>query len=159
MFATITTELPHNLSVGSEVEILQVKSTNNTTGTANLGFNGTYTVTTVSDSKTFTYAETTDPGTFTNDTTLRTTALPYFRRKKFNNTYVIFRSEEAQKYINGQQDGVYYLTLTNASNAPSVAPFTAEKFSQPIKELFPQINRDNPEADPRKKHNLLHLLH
>jgi hypothetical protein len=34
--------------------------------------------------------------------------------------------------------------------APSVAPFTAEKFSQPIKELFPQINRDNPEADPEK---------
>ena len=148
--ATITTELPHNLSVGSEVEILQVKSTNNTAGTANLGFNGTYTVTTVSDSKTFTYAETTNPGTFTNDTTLRTTALPHFRRKKFNNTYVIFRSEEAQKYINGEQDGVYYLTLTNASNSPSVAPFTAEKFSQPIKELFPQINRDNPEADPEK---------
>jgi hypothetical protein len=148
--ATITTELPHNLSVGSEVEILQVKSTNNTAGTANLGFNGTYTVTTISDSKTFTYAETTNPGTFTNDTTLRTTALPHFRRKKFNNTYVIFRSEEAQKYINGEQDGVYYLTLTNASNAPSVAPFTAEKFSQPIKELFPQINRDNPEADPEK---------
>jgi hypothetical protein len=114
--ATITTELPHNLSVGSEVEILQVKSTNNTAGTANLGFNGTYTVTTISDSKTFTYAETTNPGTFTNDTTLRTTALPHFRRKKFNNTYVIFRSEEAQKYINGEQDGVYYLTLTNASN-------------------------------------------
>jgi hypothetical protein len=148
--ATITTELPHNLSVGSEVEILQVKSTNNTAGTANLGFNGTYTVTTISDSKTFTYAETTNPGTFTNDTTLRTTALPHFRRKKFNNTYVIFRSEEAQKYINGEQDGVYYLTLTNASNAPSVAPFTAEKFSQPVKELFPQINRDNPQADPEK---------
>jgi hypothetical protein len=148
--ATITTELPHNLSVGSEVEILQVKSTNNTAGTANLGFNGTYTVTTISDSKTFTYAETTDPGTFTNDTTLRTTALPHFRRKKFNNTYVIFRSEEAQKYINGQQDGVYYLTLTNASNSPSIAPFTEEKFSQPIKELFPQINRDNPQADPEK---------
>jgi hypothetical protein len=148
--ATITTELPHNLSVGSEVEILQVKSTNNTAGTANLGFNGTYTVTTISDSKTFTYAETTDPGTFTNDTTLRTTALPHFRRKKFNNTYVVYRTEEAQKYINGEQDGVYYLTLTNASNSPSIAPFTAEKFSQPIKELFPQINRDNPEADPEK---------
>jgi hypothetical protein len=148
--ATITTELPHNLSVGSEVEILQVKSTNNTAGTANLGFNGTYTVTTISDSKTFTYAETTNPGTFTNDTTLRTTALPHFRRKKFNNTYVIFRSEEAQKYINGEQDGVYYLTLTNASNSPSIAPFTSEKFSQPVKELFPQINRDNPEADPEK---------
>jgi hypothetical protein len=150
--ATITTELPHNLSVGSQVEILQVKSTNNTTGTATTftGFNGTYDVTAISDSKTFTYERTIDPGTFTSDTTVRTTELPHFRRKKFNNTYVVYRSEEAQKYINGEQDGVYYLTLTNASNAPSIAPFTAEKFSQPVKELFPQINRDNPKADPEE---------
>jgi hypothetical protein len=148
--ATITAELPHNLSVGSEVEILQVKSTNNTAGTANLGFNGTYTITAISNSKTFSYARTTDPGTFTSDTTTRTTALPHFKRKKFNNTYVVYRTEEAQKYINGEQDGVYYLTLTNASNSPSIAPFTGEKFSQPVKELFPQINRDNPKADPEE---------
>ena len=148
--ATITTELPHNLSVGSEVEILQVRSTNNTAGAANLGFNGIYVVTATSNSKSFSYAETTNPGTFTSDTTSRTTALPHFKRKKFNDTYVVYRSEEVQKYINGEQDGVYYLTLTNASNIPSVAPFTEEKFSQPVKELFPQINRDNPEADPEK---------
>jgi hypothetical protein len=148
--ATITTELPHNLSVGSEVEILQVKSTNNAAGTEKLGFNGTYTVTAISNSKTFSYARTTDPGTFTSDTTTRTTALPHFKRKKFNNTYVVYRTEEAQKYINGEQDGVYYLTLTNASNSPSIAPFTGEKFSQPVKELFPQINRDNPKADPEE---------
>jgi hypothetical protein len=148
--ATITTELPHNLSVGSEVEILQVKSTNNTAGTEKLGFNGTYIITAISNSKIFSYARTTDPGTFTSDTTTRTTALPHFKRKKFNNTYVVYRTEEAQKYINGEQDGVYYLTLTNASNSPSIAPFTGEKFSQPVKELFPQINRDNPKADPEE---------
>jgi len=148
--ATITTELSHNLSIGSEVEILQVKSTNNTAGTEKLGFNGTYTITAISNSKTFSYARTTNPGTFTSDTTTRTTALPYFKRKKFNNTYIVYRTEEAQKYINGEQDGVYYLTLTNASNSPSIAPFTEEKFSQPVKELFPQINRDNPKADPEE---------
>ena len=148
--ATITTELPHNLSIGSEVEILQVKSSNNTAGTEKLGFNGTYTITAISNSKTFSYARTTNPGTFTSDTTTRTTALPHFKRKKFNNTYVVYRTEEAQKYINGEQDGVYYLTLTNASNSPSIAPFTGEKFSQPVKELFPQINRDNPKADPEE---------
>jgi hypothetical protein len=148
--ATITTELPHNLSIGSEVEILQVKSTNNTAGTEKLGFNGTYTITAISNSKTFSYARTTNPGTFTSDTTTRTTALPHFKRKKFNNTYIVYRTEEAQKYINGEQDGVYYLTLTNASNSPSIAPFTGEKFSQPVKELFPQINRDNPKADPEE---------
>jgi hypothetical protein len=148
--AIITTELPHNLSVGSQVEILNVRSVNNTTGEPNLGFNGTFTVTTVSNVKQFSYALTTNPGTFASDTTVRTTILPYFRRKRFNNTYFIYRSEEAQKYISGEQDGVYYLTLVNASNSPSVAPFTNEKFSQPVKELFPQINRDNPEADPEE---------
>ena len=148
--ATITTELPHNLSVGSQVEIVNVRSTNNTLGTVNLGFNGTFTVTSVANSKNFSYALTTNPGTFTNDTTSRTTSLPYFRRKKFNNTYSIFRTEEAQRYIAGEQDGIYYLTLINASNTPSVVPFTEEKFSQPVKELYPQVNRDNPIADPEE---------
>jgi hypothetical protein len=148
--ATITTELPHNLSVGSEVEILQVESTNNSGGTANLGFNGTFIVTAVPNSKQFIYTLTTDPGTFSSDTTLRISTLPRFRRKKFNNTYFIFRTEEAQRYVAGEQDGIYYLTLVNSSNTPSVAPFTDEKFSQPVKELYPQVNRDNPVADPEE---------
>jgi hypothetical protein len=148
--ATIITELPHNLSVGSQVEILNVTSTNNTLGTANLGFNGTFTVTAISNTKQFSFSLTTNPGTFTSDTTNRTTSLPHFRRKRFDNTYFIYRSEEVQRYIAGEQDGVYYLTLVNASNSPSVAPFTEEKFAQPVKELFPQINRDNPEADPEE---------
>ena len=148
--ASIITELPHNLSVGSQVEVLNVRSTNNTLGTANLGFNGTFTVTAVANTKQFSFSLTSDPGTFTSDTTNRTTSLPHFRRKRFDNTYFIYRSEEAQRYIAGEQDGVYYLTLVNASNAPSVAPFTEEKFAQPVKELFPQINRDNPKSDPEE---------
>jgi hypothetical protein len=146
--ATITTELPHELSVGSQVEILNIRSTNNTSATADVGFNGTFTVTSVGHSKEFSYALTTDPGTFTSNTISRTTSLPYFRRKKFNETYYIYRTEEAQKYIAGEQDGIYYLTLVNASNSPSVIPFENEKFSQPVKELYPQVNRDNPTADP-----------
>jgi hypothetical protein len=148
--ATIRTELPHNLSVGSQVEILNVISTNNAIGEPNLGFNGTFIVIAVQNTKQFSYALTTDPGTFASDTTNRGTFLPRFRRKKFNNTYYIFRTEEAQRYIAGEQDGIYYLTLVNASNSPSVAPFIGEKFSQPVKELYPQINRDNPEADPEE---------
>jgi hypothetical protein len=147
---TITTELPHNLTVGSQVEILNIISTNNTIGADNLGFNGTFTVTSIQNTKQFNYTLTSNPGTFTSDTTNRTTSLPHFRRKKFNNTYFIYRSEEVQGYVAGEQDGVYYLTLANASNSPSVAPFTGEKFTQPVKELFPQINRDNPEADPEE---------
>jgi hypothetical protein len=121
---TITTELPHNLTVGSQVEILNITSTNNTIGANDLGFNGIFTVTAIQNTKQFSYTLTSNPGTFTSDTTNRTTSLPHYRRKRFNNTYFIYRSEEAQRYIAGEQDGVYYLTLVNASNAPSVAPFT-----------------------------------
>jgi len=147
---TITTELPHNLTVGSQVEILNVTSNNNTIGANNLGFNGTFNVTSIQNTKQFSYTLTSNPGTFTSDTTNRTTSLPYFKRKRFNNTYFVYRTEEAQRYVAGEQDGVYYLTLINTSNTPSVAPFTSEKFPQPVKELFPQINRDNPEADPEE---------
>ena len=43
-FAYYQTELPHNLSVGSVVEVLDVTSTNNTTGISSAGFNNTFNV-------------------------------------------------------------------------------------------------------------------
>jgi hypothetical protein len=148
--AEIRTELPHNLTVGSQVEILNIRSTNNTTGEENSGFNGTFLVTDIVNSKQFRYSLINDPGTFTNNTASRTVELPYLKRKKYNNTYYIFRTEEAQRYINGEQDGIYYLTLINASNNPTIVPFRDEKFSQPVKELYPQVNRDNPQSDPEE---------
>ena len=146
--ATITTELPHDLSVGSEVQIVNVKSTNNTTATQDSGFDRTAVVQSVPHSKQFTVSITTNPGTFTNDTTVRDVNLPYFRRVKYNDTYYVYRISESQQYITGEQDGVYHLTLLNASNKPTVAPFTEEKYSQPVKRMFPQTDRDNPVSDP-----------
>ena len=146
--ATITTELPHDLTLGSEVELVNVKSSENTAATKGSGFDMTFVVAGISSAKQFTVGLSTDPGSFTNDTSARTTALPYFKRKKYENTYYVFKSEEAQEYIAGEQDGIYYLTFLNASNSPTVSPFTAEKFSQPVKELYPQVVRDNPVSDP-----------
>ena len=145
---TITTELPHQLSVGSEVQVVNVKSTNNTTATKDSGFDRNFVVASVPNSKQFTATLVTDPGTFTNDTTVRDVNLPYIRRLKYNDTYYVYRISESQKYIAGDQDGVYYLTLLNASNKPTVAPFTEEKYSQPVKRMFPQTDRDNPVSDP-----------
>ena len=31
---------------------------------------------------------------------------------------------------------------------PTVSPFTDYKFSQPVKDLYPQVDRDNPVSDP-----------
>jgi len=148
--ATITTELPHELSVGSGVQLVNVKSSNNTTADQNSGFNRDFVVTGISSAKQFTVGLSTNPGTFTNDTTVRTTSLPYIKRTRYNDTYYVYRISESQKYITGEQDGIYYLTLLNASNRPTVSPFTEENYSQPVKRMFPQTDRDNPVSDPEE---------
>ena len=147
--ADITTELPHNLTIGSDIEITNIVSTGNTLGTQNLGFNRQYSVTGISSAKHFTVGLSTDPGTITNNINLRTVdSLPSFKRTSFEKTYYNYRINEHQKYIKGEQDGVYYLTLLGASISPTVAPFTEIKYSQPVKNLYPQISRDNPLSDP-----------
>ncbi len=147
--ANIATEIPHGLKVGSQVEILNVTSTNNTTGVANSAYNGTFSVAGISSAKQFSVAITNNPGTFTNNTSNRTTSLPYFKKKKTPGTYFVYRTQELQEYVPGQQDGVYHLLVLNASNSPSVAPFDSLRFSQPIQSLYPQTNRDNPVSDPQ----------
>ena len=146
--STVDTELPHDLRIGSLVEINNIKSTNNTTGAGNTGFNGLFSITGISSAKQFTVGLATDPGTFSSDTSTRTTALPFFKRKKYTDTYYVYRLSESQKYITGIQDGVYYLSILNASNSPTVSPFTADKYSQPVKSLFPQTSRDTVVSDP-----------
>jgi hypothetical protein len=147
--ATVTTELPHDLKVGNSVEIVNVQSTpNNTTGIANTGFNGTFTVSGVNNTRQFTYQLSDNPGTFSNNTSVRDGDLPRFSRKTLTGTYQLYRSQEVQEYIPNVQDGVYHLLVVDTSNSPSIEPFTNLKFSQPIQYLYPQFNRDNPTSDP-----------
>lgn len=147
--ATVTTELAHDLKVGNTVEILNVQSTpNNTTGIANTGFNGTFSVYGINNSREFTYQLSDNPGTFSNNTSLRNEDLPRFSRKTLTGTYQLYRSQEIQEYIPNTQDGIYHLLVIDSSNSPSVEPFTNLKFSQPIQYLYPQFNRDNPTPDP-----------
>ena len=143
------TELPHDLSVGSVVEVLNVTSSENTTGISSSGYNNTFTVAGISSAKSFYGPIDSNPGTFTNDTSNRTTSLPTFKRKNYKDTYYVYRSQEVQKYIPGEQDGVYHLLILNSTNAPSAAPFLADRFSQPVKNLYPQTNRDTPTSDPK----------
>jgi hypothetical protein len=137
--ATIVSEVPHKLKVGSQVEIVNVLP---------IEYNGTYTVTSVPSAKEFSYTLTTNPGTFGNNTDARDASLPYFKRKKYATTYQIYRTQEILSYINGIQDGVYYLTLINHSNYPTVAPFREQALAQSIENLYPQTNNDNSNSDP-----------
>ena len=147
--ATFATELPHKLRIGNKVQISKVKSSNNINGIDNLGFNGDFSVIGISSSKSFTVGIGTNPGLFQNNTNVRDTTLPQFARRDFDNgIYYSYRVSERQKYLRAEQDGVYYLTMLNASIKPTVAPFTNEKYSQPVKSLFPQLKRDEPISDP-----------
>lgn len=148
-YAYFNTELPHELSIGSQVSVLNVVSSTNTAGTVNSGFNLNYSVVGISSLKQFTVGLSTNPGTFTNNVSTRTTSLPRFVRKQYNETLIVYRAQQIEPYIPGEQDGVYHLLVVNASNSPSIAPFTGSRFSQPIQNLYPQLNRDNPVSDPK----------
>jgi hypothetical protein len=146
--ANILTELPHNLLVGTQVELVNIESGYNPTGAAQTGFNRLYTVTGVTSSREFVVGLNTDPGAFLNDINVRNTSLPYFKKKKYLTTYFIQQTKEVQKYITGEQDGIYHITVLNASNSPVVNPFFDDNYAQPVKNLYPQLNRDNPVSDP-----------
>lgn len=150
--ATYICEVPHNLTIGSEVEINNIRSTNNPAGLSNLGYNGTFIVSEIVNRKIFKVITnfSTTPGTFTNNTSTRTTDSPYLIRKSYNNIFFTYKVEEIKKHIPGVQDGVYHLIVLNSSNYPTVDPFKEKGYSQPVQYLFPQKNRDNPNSDPKE---------
>lgn len=147
--ATIVTEKPHDLTVGSVVNVQNLSSTGNATGIGNSGFNGVYTVTGVTSERAFTYALSDNPGTRTSDPNVRLASnLPFFSRKQYAKNFYVYRVREFKKHIPGEQDGVYHLVCLDGTVAPEISPFNNTKFSQPIENLFPQIDRDNLISDP-----------
>jgi len=133
--ATIYTELPNNLKSGSKVEIFNY-------------IPGTYTVLSVINNKQFTISLPTNPGIFNVNTSLRNQSLPYYKRTETSTTYQIYKVNEIQEYIYNKQDGVYDFIIVNTSNSPTVSPFNNLKLSQPIENLYPQIDKDNIIASP-----------
>ena len=146
--ATVDCEIPHELTVGSEVKLVNITSGNNTAGTAATGFNRDYIVSGINSARSFTVGLSTDPGVFTNSTSTRTTTLPRFQRKSLAKNFNIYQSEEVIPYQAGKADGVYNLTVKGVSNAPEISYFTDMKFSQPVADLYPQLDRDNPNSNP-----------
>ena len=151
---TVTSELPHKLSVNDQVVVQNVLSSTNTTGLGNTGYNGTFTVTATPSAKTFTYSNTKLGGTFTNNlATLRgaggdRTKLPVFKRTEYDTTYTIQDVETIQDYISGQQDGVYYLTCLIGNISPTTAEFSNLRYKQNFTNLYPTVDRDNLNNDP-----------
>ena len=160
---TFTTELPHKLTSGDGIKIENVKSTNNQTGTASSVFNGSFVISTIPSSKTFTVSGiSTNPGTFLSIPNQRTTsqqvaALPTVTRERYYDTYSIYRIEEIKKHIPGSsttgQDGIYYLTLISSSASPTLSNvgygISYKNYNQDIRNLYPQLDRDNYNSDPK----------
>ena len=150
---SVRTEVPHNLNVSDRVNILNVKSSANTTGVGNSAYNGTFTITAVSNDKEFQYS-TTDvdgkthtTGDFTSDTATRTTDLPRFQRNDLQSNHYIYRSEVISEYIKDVQDGIYHLFVLKADNT-IVEEFTDQKYSQNVTDLYPQQDKDNENDNP-----------
>ena len=151
---TAVAELPHNLNVGDQVIIRNVTSSTNTAGTFNSGYNGTFEVTAVVDDKRFQYS-TTDVdgitrsvGTFTNDVSTRSTTLPRFERNDLKSNYYVYRNEVITPYIYNVQDGIYHLYVLKSDNAIPTE-FTGLKYSQNVVDLYPQLDKDNANDNPR----------
>lgn len=150
---SVRTELPHDLNVNDRINILNVKSSANTTGVGNSAFNGTFTVTSVTNDKEFQYS-TTDvdgkthtAGDFTSDTALRSIDLPRFQRNDLQSNLYIYRSEVISDYIKDVQDGIYHLYVLKADNSV-VEEFTDQKYSQNVTDLYPQQDKDNENDNP-----------
>ena len=169
--ATIITSKPHNLTVGDEVNIYNLKSSAEPapvglgTGT---GFNGTFTVNSVANELRFTYSITRDPGTIsvgvstaTSWLTIRDCAqtsnyrvppytiydasrnnLPYFVQKDIQNDYQAYEVETISSYEQGISDGIYHVTLNVFKNSPQVSPFNVDDFK-----FSQSIERFYPESD------------
>ncbi len=148
LIVTVTSELPHNLQVGDSIIVKNVTDSTNPTGEDNLGYNGTVGITSVVDDMTFRYAVgITSIGTFTNNTTSRTTLLPRFERNNLQSNLYNYRSEVISPYISGIQDGVYHIYTLSADKAVPTE-FTNIKYSQNVVDLYPQLDRDNINDNP-----------
>jgi len=159
---TIETELPHNFNIGDSVKIQNIKSTNNTTGAGTSVYNGSFEVSSIVSSKIFTISGITiNPGTFTNITNQRATNqqiadLPTVYRERYKNTFFIYRIDEIKKHISGSaisgQDGIYHLTIMSSDVSPTLANvgygISINNFNQDVRNLYPQLDRDNYVSDP-----------
>ena len=144
---TVVSELPHNLKVEDSVTIKNVTDSTNTTGLIDKGYNGTYSVSEITDDLTFKYTTTLTPGTFTNNVNERTTSLPRFERTDLQSNLYVYRNEIISEYSDGDSNGVYHIYTLNSNNAIQ-NEFTNLKYSQNVTDLYPQLDRDNPNDDP-----------
>ena len=152
----IRTDKPHNVNVGEQVIIKNVKCSLNVSGLDDQAFNGTFLVTDRISSKEFQVSNIDvegvahSPGTFDNTTGTRNNQLPRILRNDNKENLFVYRSEVITPYIENVQDGIYHLFVLNSNNKmiDSSDEFSEDKFNQSIVNLYPQYDRDNIDDNP-----------
>jgi len=159
---TIDADRSHNLKVGDTITIKDVKSSDNTTGAKDAGYNGTFTVDTVPDNMSFTYKPgRTDPTpgtTATNPFSGKigvddlTVSYPRFERIDMQSNVYLYRNEILSSYNNDDNsDGIYHAYPLNANNKcpADEKGFGEYEYSQNVVNLYPQLDRDNNNDNPK----------
>ena len=152
----VRSDKPHNVNVGDQIIVRNAKSSTNATGVDNKGYNGTFLVTAITNSKEFKYSNTDtlgkphSVGNFTNTTQTRDAKLPRFDRNNNQDNLFIYRSEVISPYIQGVQDGIYHLFVLNGDNAMNEISneFSEDNYNQNIVNLYPEYDRDNVNDNP-----------
>ena len=145
---TIRTEQPHNVEVGDIVKVVDVKDSNNTSGTDGLGYNGSFAVTALIDSYQFAHSTTDingverNTGTFVDTTNSRNLFQPRFSINDNNKNFTVYRVNTIEPYVSGANDGVYILDLLSCDYAPP-QEFNNKTYRQNVTYLYPQQDRDN----------------
>jgi hypothetical protein len=145
---TVRTELPHMVEVGDIIFVENVQDSNNTGGLANKGYNGYFTVSGLVDAYQFNYGNTDNggvernTGNFVSTVNTRNLFLPRFAINNNKKNFSVYRSTVVEKYLAGQEDGVYILELLSADYSPP-QEFTPKKYEQNVTFYYPQQDRDN----------------
>ena len=58
------------------------------------------------------------------------------------------KSKQFKNIFLDQQDGVYYLTCLIGNISPTVSEFSDSKYKQNFLNLYPTVDKDNPNNDP-----------
>ena len=157
---TIETELPHRLMEGDQVKIKNVESVNNPLNTYKVGYNGEFEVDQIISSKSFKVAELQLILVYSLTKLTREQLqqqiedLPVVERSG-HSTLSMFTEYRSPNHIFLElleQDGVYNLTLVCGSiplDKDLGFGVSTKSFSQDIRNLYPQQDRDNYESDPQ----------
>ena len=87
----------------------------------------------------------------------------------FDRVYFVYRSDTILTHIPGEQDGIYYLTVLMGDVSPKGSQFNSSTdtfaflaYSQDVGKIYPDLDKDNPAADPAAAvsvaDNLIHGL-